>query len=65
MAYPDPIIGYRQFVDGVCRAVFFNPAGRRYVVASDGERVYGVFLTDGVIGDLQSCVSTGGPWPQS
>jgi hypothetical protein len=62
MAYPDPIIGYRQFVDGVCRAVFEDPAGRQYVFAGGGERVYSVYLTDGITGDLQLCVLTGGPW---
>ena len=41
MAYPDPIIGYRQFVDGVCRAVFEDSAGRQYVMDDGGERVYG------------------------
>jgi hypothetical protein len=44
MVWPDPIVGYRLFVDGVCRTVFENSAGQ-YVMTDDGERVYGVYLT--------------------
>ena len=42
--WPDPIIGYRLFVDGVCRAIFEDSAGQ-YVMTENGERFYGVYLT--------------------
>ncbi len=52
MVWPDPIRGYRLFVDGVCRAVFEDSTGQ-YVMADDGERIYGVYLTPEV----------DSPWP--
>ena len=52
MVWPDPIVGYRLFVDGVCRTVFENSAGQ-YVMTDDEERVYGVYLTPEVAS----------PWP--
>jgi hypothetical protein len=52
MVWPDPIGAYRLFVDGVCRAVFEDSTGQ-YVMADDGERIYGVYLTPEV----------SSPWP--
>ena len=43
MVWPDPIVGYRLFVDRVCRAIFEDSAGQ-YVMADDGERIYGQYL---------------------
>jgi hypothetical protein len=43
---PDPIIAYRQFVDGSLRPVYDN-GGRQYVINDDGDRVYGVFYIPG------------------
>jgi hypothetical protein len=45
-------MGYREFVDGACRAVFENMRGQ-YVMADDGERIYGTYLTP----EVES------PWP--
>jgi len=52
MVWPDPIRGYRLFVDGVCRAVFEDSTGQ-YVMADDGERICGVYLT----------LEVSSPWP--
>ena len=52
MVWPDPIVGYRLFVDRVCRAIFEDSAGQ-YVMTDDGERVYGVYVVTYV----------GSPWP--
>jgi hypothetical protein len=52
MICPDLIVGYREFVDGICRAIFEDPTGQ-YVMADDVERIYGVFLTPEV----------NSPWP--
>jgi hypothetical protein len=52
MVWPDPIIGYRLIVDGVCRAIFEDSAGQ-YVMTDDGERFYGVYVTPEVAS----------PWP--
>jgi hypothetical protein len=38
MVWPDPIIGYREFVDRTCRAIFEDTTGQ-YVMADDGERI--------------------------
>jgi hypothetical protein len=38
-----PVVGYREFVDGICRAVFEDTAGQ--FVLADDERIYGLFLT--------------------
>lgn len=43
LAWPDRIIGYRLFPDGICRAIFEDSAGQ-YVMTNDGERFYGVYL---------------------
>jgi len=50
--WPDSIIGYRLFVDGFCRAIFEDSTGQ-HVMAEDGERIYGVYLTPEV----------DSPWP--
>jgi hypothetical protein len=39
----NPIIGYRQFVDGTCRPIYADDSGQ-YALRDDGERVYGVWL---------------------
>jgi hypothetical protein len=52
MVWPDPIVGYRLFVDGVCRAVFEDSTGQ-YVMADDGDRIYGEYLAPEV----------DSPWP--
>src|SRR5207247_1049439 len=43
MVWPDPIIGYRRFVDGVCRAIFEDHAGQ-YICDEGRERIYGLYL---------------------
>jgi hypothetical protein len=40
----DPIIGYRQFVDGSSRPIFEQLDGRQYVMDDDGNCVYGVWI---------------------
>ncbi len=44
LVWPDPIIGYRLFVDGVCRAIFEDSAGQ-YICDDGRERIYGVYIT--------------------
>ena len=43
--WPDPIIGYRRFVDGVCRAIFEDATGQ-YVCDDGEERIYGNWLIE-------------------
>jgi hypothetical protein len=40
---PDPIVAYREFVDGSMRPVYAD-GKRQYVINDDGDRVYGVFF---------------------
>ena len=40
---PDPIIAYREFIDGSMRPVF-DDGKRQYVINDDCDRVYGVFF---------------------
>jgi hypothetical protein len=44
MTAADPIIGYRQFVDGTTRPVFLGADGRQYVIGSGGELVPGLWI---------------------
>src|SRR5262245_49261661 len=55
VVWPDPIIGYREFVDRTCRAIFEDSTGQ-YVMADDGERIYGVYLTPEVDSPLPAIV---------
>ena len=41
--YPDPIVAFRQFVDGSMRPVY-DDGKRQYAINDDGDRVYGVFF---------------------
>jgi hypothetical protein len=43
MVWPDAIIGYRVFVDQVCRAIFEDGHGQ-YVCNDGRERIYGVYI---------------------
>jgi len=36
MICTDPIIGYREFIDGICRAIFEDMSGQ-YSAADDGK----------------------------
>jgi hypothetical protein len=56
LVWPDPIIGYRLFPDGICRAIFQDSAGQ-YVMTSNGERFYGVYLTREVKSSLPALLS--------
>jgi hypothetical protein len=56
LVWPDPIIGYRLFPDGVCRAIFQDSAGQ-YVTTSNGERFYGVYLTSEIKSSLPALLS--------
>jgi hypothetical protein len=40
---PDPVEGYRQFVDGAMRPIYDN-GRRQYVIDDEGLKVYGVWL---------------------
>jgi hypothetical protein len=40
---PDPIIAYREFVDGSVRPIY-DDGKRQYVINDDGDHVYGVFF---------------------
>jgi hypothetical protein len=44
MVWPDPIIGYRDFVDGISRAIFEDTTGQ-YIMVDNGERIYGTYLS--------------------
>jgi hypothetical protein len=37
-------IGGREFIDGVVRTVHLDPDRQQYIVGSNGEKVYGVWL---------------------
>jgi hypothetical protein len=51
LVWPDPVIGYRLFPGGFCRAIFQDSAGQ-YVMTSNGERFYGVYLTSEIKSSL-------------
>ena len=46
LVWPNPIIGYRQFVDGLYRAIFEDADGQ-YVCDDGQERIYGLYVTEG------------------
>jgi hypothetical protein len=40
---PDPIISYRNFVDGTRRPIY-DDGRMQYVINDEGERVHGIFM---------------------